>query len=222
MDPSGGSGSSILTEPVFTVRLVWLGIGKMEYHVLDERGSLLATARYAPEDQVGALLRFYGLRPRTAAALQVVDVHGRDVFTVVFPGMRARAVMFIRDHDGQHVGEAVKTKGLRKARYELRAGGETVGAIQVLDSRQRGVRIEDHAGAELAAIRTIDDGYSMRVHRPMEEPLRSLVVASTVALQAAIGDETKPGSHVEFGGGTTIVRLPVLPPMLDPLRRKRP
>lgn len=38
MDPSGGSGSSNLTEPVFTVRLVWLGIGKMEYHVLDERG----------------------------------------------------------------------------------------------------------------------------------------------------------------------------------------
>jgi hypothetical protein len=80
---------------------------------------------------------------------------------------------------------------MRKERYELRAGGQTVGAIQVLDWRQRGVRIEDHAGAELAAIRTFDDEYSMRLHRPMEEPLRSLVVASAVALQAAIGDETK-------------------------------
>lgn len=221
MGPSGGTHPSILSEPVLTVRLVWPDGGGMEYHVLDERRSLLATARYLPEDQVAALLRSYRLRPWTAAALQIVDAEGRDQFTVVFPGMRARAVMFIRDRDGQHVGEAVKTKGPIKARYELRHGDQTVGVIQVLDWRERGVRIEDRAGAELASIRTIDDGYSLRVHRPMEEPLRSLVIASTVALQAAIGDESRPGSHVEYGGGTTILRMPLLPPILDPLRRKR-
>ncbi len=113
--------------------------------------------------------------------------------------MRARAVMFIRDPEGQHLGEAVKTKGLVKARYELRHGERTVGAIEVLDWRERGVRIEDRAGAELASIRTVDDGYSLRVHRPIEEPLRSLVIASTMPLQAAIGDESKLGSHVEYG-----------------------
>jgi hypothetical protein len=221
MEASGDTDPSILTEPVLTVRFVWLGPGRIEYRVLDERGSPLATARYLPEDQLGPLLRSYGLRQRTAAALQVVDADGADVFTVVFPGMRARAVMFIRDRDGQHVGEAVKTKGVFKARYELRHGGQTVGAIQVLDWRERGVRIEDPAGVELASIRTIDDGYSLRVLRPMDEPLRSLVCASTVALQAAIGDESRPGSDVEFGGGTTILRLPLLPPIFDPLRRKR-
>lgn len=221
MSRSPGTDPSILGESVLTVRLVWPAAGGMEYHVLDERWSLLATARYAPKDEVAALLRSYGLRHWAAAALLVVDAQGRDVFTVVFPGMRARAVMFIRDREDQHVGEAVKTRGLAKARYELRHADQTVGAIQVLDWRERGVRIEDRAGAELASIRTVDDGYSLRVHRPIEEPLRSLVTASTVALQAAIGDESKPGSHVEYGGGTTILRMPLLPPVLDPLRRKR-
>jgi hypothetical protein len=221
VDRSGGTDPSILGEPVLTVRLVWPAAGGMEYHVLDEQRSLLATARYVPEDQLGPLMGSYGLRPRTAAALRVVDAQGGHVFTVVFPGMRARAVMYIRDRDDRHVGEAVKTKGLMKARYELRHAEQTVGAIQVLDWRERGVRIEDRAGAELASIRTVDDGYSLRVHRPMEEPLRTLVVAATVALRAAIGDESKPGSDVEYGGGTTILRLPLLPPVLDPLRRKR-
>jgi hypothetical protein len=221
MDRSQGSGPSIFGEPVLTVSLHWPAAGGMEYQVFDGRRSLLATGRYLPEDQVAQLLRSYRLRPQTAAALQIVDAESRDLFTVVFPGMRARTVMFIRDRDGRHVGEAVKTKGLRKARYELRHEDQTLGAIQVLDWRQRGVRVEDRTGAELGSIRTIDDGYALRIHRPMEEPLRSLVIASTVALQAAIGDESKPGSHVEYGGGTTIVRFPLLPPILDPLRRKR-
>lgn len=61
---------------MLTVRLVWPAAGGMEYHVLDGRRSLLATARYVPEDQVAALLRSYGLRQWTAAALQVVDAPG--------------------------------------------------------------------------------------------------------------------------------------------------
>jgi hypothetical protein len=220
MDPTG-PGQSILTEPVLVVRQVWGTPGHVEYQVFDETKRRMATAGYLPEDQLTALLDAYRLRPATAAALRVVDSQGSHLFTVAFPGMRGRAVMLIRDGEGRHLGEAVKTKGYRKVRYELRHQEQVVGAIQVLDWRQRGVRVEAGNDEQVASIRTIDDGYLLHVERPIADPLRSLVIASTVALQAAIGDESRPGAPVEHGGGTTIIRVSVLPPFLDPLRRKR-
>jgi hypothetical protein len=206
---------------MLVVRQVWDTPSGVEYHVFDERRNQLATAAYVPKDEVARLLSTYRLRPWTADALRVADTGGGVIFTVAFPGMRARAVMLIRDGSGQHLGEAVKTRGLRKVRYELRHQDRVVGAIEVLDWRQRGVRVEDGDGVEVASIRTVDEGYSLHVERPLAEPLRSLVIASTVALQAAIGDESKPGADVEHGGGTTIFRVGLLPPMFDRLRRKR-
>ncbi len=221
MDPTGPA-PSILTEPVLVIRQVRGTPGQVEYHVFDETETRMATAGYLPEDQVTSLLGAYRLRPWTGDALRVVDALGRDLFTVVFPGMRNRAVMLIRDGEGRHLGEAVKTKGYRRVRYELRHEEQMVGAIQVLDWRQRGVRVEDGHDVQVASIRTIDEGYSLHVERPLAEPLRSLVIASTVALQAAIGEESQPGNPEKFGSGTPIISVPLLPSFLDPLRRKRP
>jgi len=221
MDPTAASDPSILTEPMLVIRQVWATSSQVEYHVFDQRQSPVATAHYLPEQEVAALLGTYRLRARGAAALRVVDQEDRAHLTVAFPGMRARTVMLIQGREGQHLGEAVKTDGYRKVRYELRHLDAVVGAVQVLDWRARAVRIEDGEGAEVAMVRTIDDGCSFEALRPLVEPLRSLVIASTVALQAAIGDETRPGAGVEHGGGTTLVRLPLLPPIFDRLRRKR-
>ncbi len=212
---------SVLSEPLLVVRQVWPTPNSVAYEVFDGRGDRLATAAYVPDDEVAALMRTYGLRPWTADALRVTDQDDRPLLTVAFPGMRGRGVMLIRDGDGNHLGEAVKTDGFRKVRYELRHDERVVGAIQVVDWRQRAVRVEDATGTEVALVRTIDEGYSLQVERPLDEPLRSLVVASCLALQAAIGDEAKPGTNVEHGGGTTIVRMAVLPPIFDRLRRKR-
>lgn len=158
MDPGPGPVRHILTEPVLVVRVTWPTPGTAEYHVFDEEGSQLATARYLPKDEVAFLLGTYGLRPWTAAVLRIDDLQGQTLFTVAFPGMRARAVMFIRNADGEHLGEAVKTKGGTKVRYEIRHREQALGAIQVLDWRQREVRVEDTEGAEIASIRTIDEG----------------------------------------------------------------
>ena len=221
MDAVPELGRSILTEPVLVVRQEWADLGEVGYEVLDERRVRLATGRYLPKDAVTSLLRSYGLRPWTAAALEVVDDQERTILTVAFPGMRGRAVMLVQDGEGHPLGTAVKTKGYAKVRYELRHRDKVVGAIQVLDWRERGVRVEDDRGSEVAVIETTKDGYQLAIGRPLKEPLRSLLVASTVALRAAIGDESHPGSSVEDGGGTTVVRTAVLPPIFDRLRRTR-
>ena len=213
----------LLAEPILIVRRDPRKGQRPEYRVFDRDERLVGRGVYVPDDEVAAELARYGLGHRTAAALRVADVHGATVFTVAFPGWRARSVLLISDAKGQEVGEAIKTKGVWRVSYELRHATRRVGAIQVMDRRQRRVVVTDDAGAEVAVARTITDetpftvtgdgdGYYVEIHPSCPQPLRSLVVASSVALQAAIGSEAAVGE-------TEVLKLPILPRFLDPLRR---
>ncbi|HEV2760107.1 MAG TPA: hypothetical protein VGV86_11120 [Acidimicrobiales bacterium] len=216
----------LLSEPVLIVRQEWRAYGRPpEYDVFDRRWDQVARARYVDDEEVRSVLAAFGLRHRTADALRTVDPEGRTLFTVVFPGFRARAVMLVQDAEGRHVGEAVKTKGHLRPRYELTSAGRPVGAVQVMDRRQRLVSVLDPVGEPVAAIRTgmegapfpvpekSADGYYLETLRPMPHPLGTLVVAVAVALQAAVGSETRVGE-------TVAIRLPMIPPALDRLRRR--
>ena len=61
---------------------------------------------------------------------------------------------------------------------------------------------EDHAGEEVARITktwaglattvfTTADNFVVQIHRPLEEPLRSLVVASTLAIDTALKQDDR-------------------------------
>ena len=214
----------LLAEPILIVRRDPRKGQRPEYRVFDREERLLGRGVYLPDDEVESELARYGLGHRTAAALRIVDVHGAPLFTVAFPGWRARSVLLISDAQGHEVGEAIKTKGFLRVTYELRHAKRGVGAIQVMDRRQRKVVMTDDAGTEVAVVRTITDetpftvtgdgdGYYVEIHPPCPEPLRSLVVATSVALQAAIGSEAAVGE-------TDVLKLPFIPRSLDPLRRR--
>ena len=184
----------------------------------------MARGVYVSDDELRPLMQRDRLRHWTAAALRIVDAHGDTVFLVVFPGWRGRAVLLIRDGQGHEVGEAIKTKGFLKMTYELRHKKRRIGAIQVVDRRQRKVVVTDETGAEVAVIRTetgetsstagdAREAYSLQVHAPLQEPLRSVVMASGIALQAAIGSETSVGE-------TDVLKMSLIPRSLDPLRRR--
>lgn len=195
-----------------------------EYHVFDRRWAPRAVGRYVAKEALKRLMASVGLRPWTAAALRVVDTHDRELFTVVFPGFRARSLMLIRNSGGEDLGHVVKTGGYLRVRYDLRSGGSRVGSLQLVNRRQSEATVVDRTGTEAAAIRTIDaaapfdvargaSGYYLEAAQPMEEPLQTLVVASTVALQAATGGESDVGE-------TQVLRLAMIPRRLDPLRRR--
>ena len=218
-------GPALLREPVLIVRQEWrVRLRPPDYDVFDRTWKPLATARYAPQDEVRAILGNYGLGHRTAAALRVSDAEGQAVLTVVFPGFRARGIMLIQDAEGATVGEAVRTKGFQRVRYELTSGGRRLGAVQAMDLRQRLVSVTDDTGEEVARIRTgwegapfaepdRADGYYLQVTRPLADPLRGVVVAVTVAMQAAVGSETRHGEAVS-------VRMAMIPRRFDRLRRR--
>jgi hypothetical protein len=223
MDDRSSPVGGFLTEPVLVVRQQPHKGQRPEYEVFDGRGDLAARCVYVPDSEVEPLLRALGLRRSTAAALRIVDPGGALVFTVVFPGWRGRAVVLIRDAEGREVGEAIKTRGFFRLRYELRHGKRQIGTIQVTDQRQRSVTVTDETGSQVATLRTITkdspyagaderDGHSVHVPTPLAEPLRSVAVASALVFQAVAGSESAVGE-------TTVLQLSFIPRWLDPLRR---
>ena len=220
----GPPASRLFAEPILVVRRRLHKGGRPEYGVFDAEGRRVAEGVYVSDDEIRPLMRLHGLRHWTAAVLRIIDAQGETVFMVVFPGWRGRAVLLISDGQGHQLGEAVKTKGFLRMTYELRHGKRRIGEIRVVDRRQRNVVVTDERGVEVAVIRTetqqmtsgFDDAgeaYSLQVRGPLQEPLRSLVLASGIALQAAIGSETSVGE-------TDVLRMSVIPRLLDPLRRR--
>lgn len=100
--------------------------------------------------------------------------------------------------NGTH-GEIVqKTVGIiGNARFSLESGGRLLGSIHTESRTAWDFSIKCATGSEIARITktwagwakerfTKADNYVVQIHRPMEEPLRSLVIAAALAVDTAL------------------------------------
>ena len=89
-----------------------------------------------------------------------------------------------------------------KIRFALEAGDRAVGSINAENWRAWNFSIRDHADAEVAritktweglgkAIFTTADNYVVQIHHPLEDPLRSLVVAAALTVDTALKQDDK-------------------------------
>jgi hypothetical protein len=88
-----------------------------------------------------------------------------------------------------------------KIHFGLEANGQTIGAIKAENWRAWNFRIDDHTGTEIARITktwegvakamfTTADNYVVHLHRRLDDPLRSLVVASAVSVDTALKQDS--------------------------------
>ncbi len=94
------------------------------------------------------------------------------------------------------------------ARFGLEAGGQRLGSIHAESTRQWDFNVQDPTGTEIARITktwagwakerfTKADNYVIQMHRPLEEPLRSLVIAAALAIDVELkqrGNQTRGSS----------------------------
>ena len=135
----------------------------------------------------------------------VIDVsqNGETVFEMERKGSIGKNTMVIRDSAGNEVGEVKQTKrGPNRASFELIAGGQTVASMQTGRLRAGGgFDITDLAGEVVAWVRRLHvgvignigsryksspDNYALRLARPLDDPLRTLVVATPMSVDSAI------------------------------------
>jgi uncharacterized protein YxjI len=192
-------GGSLLTEPILVVnqkaKLIEIN---NEYAVFDQHGTQIGAVRQVGQSTAKKVLRAMSSYDQFMThKLQLVDATGRVVLNLVRPAKFMKSKIHVTDAAGAEIGSIIQQNALGKIRFGLESGGHTWGTIQAENWRAWNFRIEDHTGTEVARITktweglakamfTTADNYVIHIHRPLEEPLRSLVVASAVSVDTAL------------------------------------
>ena len=201
---SGSGGGTIFTEPVLVVnqkaKLIEVN---NEYAIFDQHGRQLGAVRQVGQSAARKVLRVLtSVDQFLTQRLQIVDVSGQVLLTLTRPAKVVKSRLVIADGDGRELGEVVQENVFGKIHFALMVGGTKVGSINAENWRAWNFSIQDHAGTEVARITktwegvaktlfTTADNYVLQIHRPLEEPLRSLVVASALCVDTALKQDSR-------------------------------
>lgn len=194
-------GGTLFTEPVLVVnqkpKLVEVNA---EYAVYEQYGRQIATVREVGQSLIKNAI---GIRvaPNRTRQLQIVDPSGRVVLALNRPANFIKSTVIVSAVGGVPIGRiAQKSIGIGKIRFALEsASGEALGSISGEGWLAWDFSIQDASGAEIGRInrswaglsapsrgRDKRDQYVVHLHASSDEPLRSLVIASALAIDTAL------------------------------------
>ena len=197
-------GGTVFDEPVLVVnqKAKIIEINN-EYAIFDQHGRQIGAVRQVGQSTAKKALRLLGSVDQFFThKLQVVDMHGNVLLSLTRPAKVVKSRVLVHDSRGAEVGQIVQQNMIGKIRFSLEADGHTYGSINGENWRAWNFNVQDHAGNEVARITktwegfaktafTTADNFVVQIHRPMEEPLRTLVVASSLAVDTALKQDNR-------------------------------
>jgi uncharacterized protein YxjI len=201
--PGLGGGPSLYEQPVLVVnqktKLIEL---TNEYAVLDGRGQQIGAVVQVGQSSLKKAVRLVSNFDQFLThRLEVRDARG-PVLVLTRPAKLVRSRVVVQRPDGAPVGEIVQANVFGRIRFDLVAGGSSVGAIQAENWRAWDFAITDAAGIEVARITknweglartlfTTADRYVVLVHYRLPEPLASMVIASALTVDTALKQDDR-------------------------------
>jgi uncharacterized protein YxjI len=198
-----GSGT-LFTEPVLVVnqkaKLIEVN---NEYAIYDQSGAQLGAIRQVGQSAAKKVARvLLDIDQFLTHSLQIVDVTGAVQLTVTRPRKVLRSRFLVGDGSGREIGQIVQRNVFGKIRFSFEAGGHELGSLNAENWRAWDFNILDASGNEIARIKktweglartmfTTADNYVVRIHRPLEEPLRSMVIASALSVDTALKQDQR-------------------------------
>jgi uncharacterized protein YxjI len=201
---AGTGGGTVFTEPVLVVnqkaKLIEVN---SEYAIYDGNGRQIGAVRQVGQNMLKKLIRLLGSYDQFMThKLQVVDMAGSVLLAITRPAKVFKSRVIIADGAGRELGQVLQQNVFGKIKFSLEAGGAAVGSINAENWRAWNFSIRDHTDTEVARITktweglaktmfTTADNYVVQIHRPLEEPLRSLVVASALSVDTALKQDKR-------------------------------
>jgi uncharacterized protein YxjI len=200
-----GTGTgSVFDEPILVVnqkrKVIELNT---EFAVYDQHGNQIAAVRQVGQSTAKKVMRFVSSVDQFMThKFQVVDLAGNVLLTLTRPAKLVKSRIQIGDRLGNPIGEVVQQNAIGKIRFSMEAGGHTYGSINGENWRAWNFNIQDHTGAEVARITktweglattlfTTADNFVVQIHRPLEDPLRSMVVAAALCVDVALKQDSR-------------------------------
>ncbi|MEW6153428.1 MAG: phospholipid scramblase-related protein [Actinomycetota bacterium] len=197
-------GGTLFTEPVLVVnqkaKLIEVN---NEYAIYDREGRQIGAVRQVGQSTLKKVMRVVtSFDQFMTHKLQVVDATGTPVLVLTRPAKLVKSRVVVEDGAGRPVGEIVQENMIGKIHFGLMAGGHRLGSINGENWRAWNFNIADANGTEVARITktweglaktmfTTADNYVVQVHRALDEPLRSLVLAAALAVDTALKQDSR-------------------------------
>jgi uncharacterized protein YxjI len=197
-------GGTIFTEPVLIVnqkaKLIEVN---NEYAISDQNGRQIGAIREVGQSGLKKAVRVLtSFDQFMTHSLQIVDMTGAVQLTVTRPAKFIKSKFAIGDGQGNEVGQIMQKNMIGKIRFGLEANGHEVGSLNAENWRAWNFNILDESGTEIARITktweglaktlfTTADNYVIQLHRPLENPLLSLVVASALSVDTALKQDQR-------------------------------
>ncbi|WP_344785235.1 phospholipid scramblase-related protein [Microbacterium kribbense] len=202
-DATRTGGGTLFTEQVLVVnQKAKLFERRAEYGVFDQHGRNLGGVR-----ELGASMSRLAVgRENATKRLQIVDAEGRPLLMLTRPATMLKSNVTIMREDGSLVGHIIQESlgvlasllgGKFNVRFRMEADGVTLGAINAEDWRAWDFNLQDPHGSEIARITktwagfgkenfTKADNYVLEMHRPLEDPLLTLVVSAALVVDTVL------------------------------------
>jgi hypothetical protein len=206
-DSPQAGGGTLFTERILVInQKAKLFERKAEYSVFDQQGRKVGAVR-----QFGtSMSRLAVGRDSATKRLQIMDGNGRPALTLTRPATVWKSKVVVSRDDGTPVGLiAQDTLGLLgeflggrfNIRFRMEANGEQVGTINAESWQAWDFSIQDAGGVEIARITktwagfskemfTKADNYVLEIHRPLEDPLLSLVVSAALVVDTVLKQDS--------------------------------
>ncbi len=197
-------GGSIFTEPVLVVnqkaKLIEVN---NEYAIYDQNGVQIGAVRQVGQSAAKKVIRVLTSYDQFMThKLQVVDMQGAVLLALTRPAKLVKSKVLVQDGQGNEIGAIVQQNAIGKIRFNLEAGGRTYGSVNAENWRAWNFNVIDEQGNELARITktweglaktvfTTADNFVVQIHRPLTEPLRSLVVSASLAVDTALKQDSR-------------------------------
>lgn len=192
-------GGTIFTEPVLVVNQKRQIIEiNNEYGIFNAQGIQIGAVRQVGQSQAKQLVRaFTSYDNFMTHKFEIVDMNGAVYLKVVRPAKMMKSSFQITNGQDQVIGEIKQKNIFGKNRFELVVNGQTVGYLNAQDWRAWNFKLMDATEQEIGTISktweglvtamfTTADNYVIRIHRPLDDPLRSMVVASALCVDTAL------------------------------------
>ncbi len=173
-----------------------------EYAVMDGEGRQIGAVVQVGQSSLKKAVRLVSdFDQFLTHRLEVRDATG-VVLLLTRPAKVVKSRVVVARPSGEVLGEIVQANVFGRIRFDLVVNGQVVGAIQAENWRAWDFAITDAGGVEVARITktweglaktmfTTADNYVVQIHRPLEEPLRSLVVASAHSVDTALKQDDR-------------------------------